>query len=476
MNAPRVNGSNGRTRAAASEPRAERAKPLRVLLISLFHPELVRGGAQQACYELFCGLKERSDIEPYLLASIDQSAPALFKSGARITGFDRRPGEFLFLSRDYDYLWHKATNPLLIESFIEFLELVQPDVVHFHHFLILGVDLISIARRTLPHARIVFTFHEFLAICQADGQMVRRTDRSLCDEASSVRCHQCFPEHPPEFFFLKEMWMKKHLGAVDAFTAPSRFMIDLYAKWGIAREKLHHIANGQADHARGAPPFEERKSRNRFAFFGQMVDNKGLYLVLEAVDHLRATGFGDFVVEINGDNLRYASEPRRKEIESFLEREAQLPPHERNVVMNGSYHIGQLASRMARADWCIVPSVWWESFGLVISEAWMFKRPVIASNIGGMKERITDGVDGLHFTVGDPRALAEVMKRAATEEGLWKQLVAGIKAPMSREEMAQQFFAVYRGEQPTHDRQIAPAGRPAITSSVQVERRHQGVV
>ncbi|HLH51439.1 MAG TPA: glycosyltransferase, partial [Roseiarcus sp.] len=199
MNGFRINGSNGRSSAAASEPPAEPAKPLRVLLISLFHPELVRGGAQQACYELFCGLKERSDIEPYLLASIDQSAPALFKSGARITGFDRRPGEFLFLSRDYDYLWHKATNPLLIESFIEFLELVQPDVVHFHHFLILGVDLISIARRTLPHARIVFTFHEFLAMCQADGQMVRRTDRSLCDEASSVRCHQCFPEHSPEF-------------------------------------------------------------------------------------------------------------------------------------------------------------------------------------------------------------------------------------------------------------------------------------
>jgi len=32
--------------------------PLKVLLISLFHPELVRGGAQQICYELFEGLKE----------------------------------------------------------------------------------------------------------------------------------------------------------------------------------------------------------------------------------------------------------------------------------------------------------------------------------------------------------------------------------------------------------------------------------
>jgi glycosyltransferase involved in cell wall biosynthesis len=225
-------------------------------------------------------------------------------------------------------------------------------------------------------------------------------------------------------------------------------MIDLYAKWGIDRAKLHHIANGQADHARGAPPIEERKRRNRFGFFGQLVDNKGVHVILEAVDHLRAAGFRDFVVEINGDNLRYASEARRKEIEAFLEREAQLPPPERNVGMNGSYHVGQLASRMARVDWCIVPSVWWESFGLVISEAWMFKRPVIASNIGGMKERITDGVDGLHFTIGDPRALAEVMKRAATEPGLWDQLVAGVKQPMSREEMAEAFCELYDDQIP----------------------------
>jgi glycosyltransferase involved in cell wall biosynthesis len=428
------------TPARSSNP----GPPLRVLLVSLFHPELVRGGAQQACYELFRGLRERPDVEPTLLASIDNSVPALFKSGARITGFDRRPGEFLFLSRDYDYTWHKATNPLLIESYIEFLELVQPEVVHFHHFLTLGVDLISITRKTLPRARIVFTFHEFMAICAADGQMVRRTDKSLCGEASSVRCHQCFPELAPEFFFLREMWLKKHLDAVDAFTVPSRFMLDLYVKWGIDPARLHHISNGQADHSAGSASDAPRDRRNRFGFFGQMVDNKGVHIILEAVEYLRASGFTDFVVEINGDNLHYASEARREDIRAFLDREAARPPQERNVVMNGSYHVNQLASRMSRVDWCLVPSVWWESFGLVISEAWMFKKPVIASNVGGMKERISDQIDGLHFTVGDARSLAEAMRRACTEDGLWNKLVAGIRPPMSGEQMTSLFCGLYR--------------------------------
>ena len=81
-----------------------------VLLVSLFHPELVRGGAQQVCYELFEGLRGDPEYRPVLLASIDANYPALYKSGARITGFDERPDEFLFLSRDYDHWWHRISD------------------------------------------------------------------------------------------------------------------------------------------------------------------------------------------------------------------------------------------------------------------------------------------------------------------------------------------------------------------------------
>ena len=36
----------------------------------------------------------------------------------------------------------------------------------------------------------------------------------------------------------------------------------------------------------------------------------------------------------------------------------------------------------------------------------MHGRPVICSDIGGMAEKVTDGVDGLHFRGGDPEDLA----------------------------------------------------------------------
>jgi glycosyltransferase involved in cell wall biosynthesis len=273
--------------------------------------------------------------------------------------------------------------------------------------------------------------------------MVRRTDRSLCDRASPLRCHQCFPEFAPEQFFLREHWMKAHLAAVDVFTTPSRFMLEHFVTWGLAAEKLVHVPNGQRNQNRGAPAGEPRARRNRFGFFGQMVDSKGVWLLLEAVEHLRADGFTDFTVEINGDNIRYASERRRGEIERFMASESARPAAEQNVIFNGSYHLDRIGQRMARIDWVVVPSVWWEIFGLVISEAWMFGRPVIGPNVGGPAERITHGRDGLLFEVADARALATTIRRAATEDGLWERLAAGITPPMSREEMVRRFHDVY---------------------------------
>lgn len=417
---------------------------MKVLILSLYHPELVRGGAQQVSYELFKSLKARPGIEPIYLAAIDPALKHFYKAGAQITGFDGRDGEFLFLSREYDYTWHKVANSALVNSFAEFLQLIKPDVVHFHHFMLFGIDMLTLTRRVLPRARIVFTFHEFLSICDANGQMLRRTDQSLCNRASPARCNQCFPERSPESFFVREQWFKKHFSVVDAFTVPSRFMKDLYTTWGIDPDKLHHVTNGQPDYSGGKVPTEKRRKRNRFGFFGQLVDNKGVWVILEAVRHLRAQGFTDFTVEINGDNLRFASEARREQFEQFMREERNRPLEEQIVSYNGSYSVDQLGQRMSRVDWCLVPSTWWEIFALVISEAWMFKRPVVASNVGGPAERITHGKDGLLFQVGNPSALAEAIQKACTETSLWQRLSDGIAQPTDSQTMASQFLGAYR--------------------------------
>ena len=431
---------------------------LRVLLLCHHHPELVRGGAQQVCYELFSALRERPDIQCYLLASIDDQYPALFKPGAWITGFDGRPDEYVCLMRDYDYWWHKTGEPLLVDAYVEFLQTIRPDVVHFHHFMGFGIDFVTITRRTLPDCRIIFTFHEFMSICAADGHMVRRTDGSLCNQASQVRCHQCFPTRRPDEFLLRKLWFSRHLGNADHYTCPSRFMMEHYVTWGIGRDKITQVTNGQQRYASGIARKAATGAHNRFGFFGQLHDVKGVQVLLRAVQLLRNDGFDDFVVELNGDNLRFATPTVRAEIEAFLAAEAALPTAERRVMHAGSYQLDQLHGRMARIDWCIVPSIWWEIFGLVISEAWMFGKPVICSNVGGMAERVADEVDGLFFEMGDPRSLADTMRRACTEEGLWQRLHDALPEPPSRDEMAEGYLRLYQPETV----QVNDRGVPAL--------------
>lgn len=422
---------------------------MKVLLVSVNHPELVRGGAQQICHDLFEGLKTVPGVTPTLLAAVDPSHDALYKSGVHLTGFDGRPGEFVFLGQGYDHFWHRMDGDALAEAFEDFLLRVRPDVIHFHHFMLLGVDMLTLARRVAPDARIILTLHEFLAICLAQGQLVRTTDQSVCDRATPIRCHQCFPNISPEYVFLRELWTKRHLSSVDVFTTPSRFMIDIYARWGLDRARLVHVPNGQGDGAVTRPRETPRQARNRFGFFGQIVDNKGVWVVLQAVRLLRAAGFTDFVVELNGDNLNYASEARRTEFEAFMAAEQGLPLEERIVVHNGAYEVSRLPALMGRVDWCVAPSVWPEAFGLVVSEASLFGRPVICSDIGGLGERVIDEENGLHFAVGDARALAAVIRRACEEPGLWDRLADGVKAPTPRAAMVSGFLELYRGGAPS---------------------------
>ena len=80
----------------------------------------------------------------------------------------------------------------------------------------------------------------------------------------------------------------------------------------------------------------------------------------------------------------------------------------------------------------------------MIQEAFLHRRPVIASNIGGMAEVVHDGINGLHVRPDDPVSLANVMRRAMETPDLWEILVDGIKSPPTIAEIAEKHLALYR--------------------------------
>jgi glycosyltransferase involved in cell wall biosynthesis len=109
----------------------------------------------------------------------------------------------------------------------------------------------------------------------------------------------------------------------------------------------------------------------------------------------------------------------------------------------GRYNPGEIETLMGRVDWVVVPSIWWENSPLVIQEAFLYRRPVICGDIGGMAEKVTHGVNGLHFRTGDPTSLAETILVAAGDPGLWARLSRNVPQVYRIEDHVAALVAVY---------------------------------
>jgi len=138
------------------------------------------------------------------------------------------------------------------------------------------------------------------------------------------------------------------------------------------------------------------------------------------------------VLEVHGANFEMQSEAFQQTIQTL--REPLMK--EGCVQWIGAYQPHELPDRMAGVDWVVVPSIWWENSPMVIQEAFLYGRPLLVSNIGGMAEKVRDGIDGLHVAVGNAKAWASTLLRAATDGELWKELHDGIRPPPTHTQVA----------------------------------------
>ena len=389
----------------------------RVLVVSHGHPDLSKGGAEVAAYNLFRGLRDKG-AEALFLARVDQPS----HGGSTFSA--RAPNELLFHTGMRDFFnFRIAQAEHAWRDFRDLLERFRPDVIHFHHYVHLGLELISVARATCPSACIAVTLHEYLALCNNNGQMVK-TDGTLCHASTPFDCARCFTNHSPADFFLRNQLIKNAFRAVDLFVAPSAFLKDRYVKWGLEEERIVILENGHAAVEPPCPrPLGEHGVRGRFAYFGQMNPYKGIDVLLKAFSMLDEETREVVHLDIYGANLSNQAPEFREPVEALLESLDDV------VTMHGPYKHEELGTLMANVDWVVMPSTWWENSPMVIQEAFSYRRPVICADIGGMAEKVSHGVNGIHFRSRSARNLADTVRRASSDEQLWNQLVTGITPP-----------------------------------------------
>jgi glycosyltransferase involved in cell wall biosynthesis len=429
----------------------------RVLYVLHNHPTLFPGGAEQYALELFEALRGSDEIEPLLVARIGRmSMQEGNRPGTPFSTVDGEPDQyFLFTESEpvFDYLFGTSHDKALYTTyFADFLATYKPDVVHFQHTLHMGYDLVSTVRRVLPETPILYTLHEYLPICHREGQMLRTPlkNEELCLKASPRRCNECFPDIPSGEFFLRERFIKTHLANVDLFIAPSHFLRQRYIDWGISPDRIVFEDYGRRPAVKLAE-IDADRPRSRFGYFGQFNPYKGVETLLTAMSSFEARP--DIQLRLHGANLDQQTTEFQDNFAALLEQA------EANVTLVGSYHPSDLPWLMRDIDWAVVSSRWWENSPLVIQEAFMQGRPVICSGVGGMAEKVTNGVNGLHFNVGDADSLAATIERAASEPGLWERLREGIPDILTIEEHISNLTRMYSD---LRDRRSQPVAEPAI--------------
>lgn len=393
---------------------APMAGKLRILIVSHSHPEISNGGAEIAAYQLYKELKDQGDVEAIWFLGCDREAGA-DKPGAVFVQPFGRPDEYLYATGSFEWFKFANRDPRFPAEFRRLLGDLRPDIVHFHHHINFGVEAFSHVKDVLPGAKIILTLHEYLAICHHYGQMVTKGHFNLCYESSPVRCRKCFPEFDKADFFLRKLYIQRFFGLVDKFISPSAFLAERFVKWGIEPEKMAVLENMMPDIDRGnivTPPSE---GPLRIGFFGQISKLKGIDVLFDAASLLEAEGLSDISFEIFGD---YRGQPPEFQ-EGFL---AQLEEAGSNVRFNGPYDRQRVDRLMQSVNAIIVPSVWWENSPVVIQEALRNKRPVLCSDIGGMAEKVRNGIDGFHFAAGNPIALATLVRRLAEDRMLLTNL------------------------------------------------------
>lgn len=409
----------------------------RVLVVAHNHPDFHPGGTEIFAHDLFREYRARPDVKALFLAATNRLHREQ-RPGTSFQSVGDAPDEVIMWSGHFDGFYLSQIDSYgVVPHLVNLLEEFRPDVVHIHHVLLIGVEFIALVRRILPDARIVVTLHDYYAICAHDGLMMRPKGRERCDRATPSRCNSCFPEISADRFLLRERFIKTLFGQVHRFIAPSHFIKDRFIAWGLSADSIEVVSNGRP----AVEPAPHRPSatgrRPIFGYFGNLNPWKGVPSLLKAAQRLISGGLEDFELRIHG-GAPFQSSDFVEELETLIE---ETDPY---VVRLGPYRREELPVLISAVDWVVMPSIWWENAPLVIQEAFLHRRPVIASNIGGMAEAVRDGIDGLHVRPDDPISLANAMRRAMDTPNLWDTLVAGIKAPANITEVADRHLRVYR--------------------------------
>jgi len=289
---------------------------------------------------------------------------------------------------------HQTGWPLLKSSRLKEILEKPFDVIHYHNISLVGGPKILQYGRGIK----LYTLHEYWLVCPT--HMLFKFNREACTQK---QCFSCTLVHrrPLQFWRYTNM-IEQSVKHVDLFIAPSEFIKNKHLEMGLkvpVVELPYFTSRWQCG---AVIPRRSRCETPYFLFVGRLEKIKGLQTLIPLFRYyeraqLWVVGVGDY--------------------EPVLRRMAQDSPNIKFL----RYQSGeQLRILYEQAVATIVPSLWYEVFGIVILEAFAQGTPVIVSNRGGMPKIIEESGGG--FVYDTERELVNAMNQLVGDQNMREQL------------------------------------------------------
>jgi glycosyltransferase involved in cell wall biosynthesis len=263
-----------------------------------------------------------------------------------------------------------------------------PDVVHLIHPALIGIPGLWMGRRL--KVPVLASFHLDLA------RMAHHFNIGFVEPAVDYVTKAVF-------------------NAADYSLAPSRPVYDYMTNIGIERVGLWKRG---VDAEKFNPRYRNAAMRNKLAA-GHPEDVLLLYVGRlsneKQIDHLKPV-----LEQVPGVRLALVGDgPAREDLRALF---SGLP-----VNFVGYLRGEELSQAYASADMFVFPSAM-ETFGLVVVEAMAAGLPVVASRVGGVRDVVSEGLNGYSYESGDIPALVEGVRRIAADRNRIAQMGLAARA------------------------------------------------
>jgi glycosyltransferase involved in cell wall biosynthesis len=389
-------------------------QPRRILHVVHGYPPESRGGTEGYVQSLL-GPQVALGLEPMVLhGSFEPRAQSVIEPRDDLGV----PAFRLHRADAYSDYWDRSHYEAVGRLFDDLLARLRPDVVHVHQWIRLTDDLVE--RAESAGIATVVALHDVSASCPACFRL--RPDESHCERiVSFASCHDCVPLRGGEAREEVELGIdiyranfRHELQRARRVLAATRTTASLVTRGlELAPELVHLLPLAYERRFTGMQASSRAPGPLRLAYWGNVTRRKGVQVLLRALrslapldDRLELHVFGS----VDTDALR-------AEIDELVQ---GLP-----VTLHGRYEYEQLFT--LQPDLAVFPSTCFETYGLVLDEAFELGVPALVTDVGAFAERLQGG--GFLAEPGSPESLAAAIRTILDEPTLLAEHAARIPQP-----------------------------------------------